>query len=768
MYKYIRQAVPKVDLVEKVTGKAKYGGDLKFHGMLYAKTIYSQHPHARIISIDTSEAEKIPGVVAVLTAKDIPGLNTLFGGFHVFTNDKVRYIGDGVALVVAEDLRTAEKAQKAVTVEYEVLPPILTIDDAMAEGALAIHDYAPDNVVANSLHCLVKGDVETGFNEADKIYERTYETQFIEHAYIEPEAMVAVPNSFERYITIYGSIQNPFNVRGGIADALGMNLAQVRVVQNTIGGTFGGKDENLAFIGARAAIAAQITGRPVKIVLTREESILESPKRHPYRLNYKVGVKKDGTITAMEIVGIGQGGGYNKHSQFCNWRGAIHATGCYRVPNINTEIFSVYTNTIYGGAMRGYSSPQTIFGQESLMDEIAEDLGFDPVEFRMKNVFSPGDINQSGQLLGPDTMPAPLPDMIPMVIEKSEYYKKKKEYTNQNENSPIKRGIGLAVAMRGAGLGGEALDATGAMVTIQDDGSVVMHSGLTENGQGLKTVHSQIVAEILGVNLERIIYPNADTTVVPDGKPTVASRGTMIGGLAFQIAAGKVKEKLINVAQEMINCSCEELVIENEKIYSKKNPEVSVSYIDAVKKAYGIGVMLASLDWYSPGVVPLDHHTNQGEPFPTYAWGAVVAEVEVDTETGKVEVLRVIDAHDVGTAVNPDTVKGQIYGGIVMGQGMAVLEEVEIEEGFVKSKNLDEFLIPTSMDMPEMEVVIVETDDKFGPFGAKSVGEPATEIPAAAIVNAIYHATGKRIRNLPCNLERVLLGHKLTRKGAVK
>ncbi|WP_127015911.1 xanthine dehydrogenase family protein molybdopterin-binding subunit [Anoxybacter fermentans] len=767
MYRYIRQAVPKVDIKEKVTGKAKYGGDLKFDGMLYARTVYSKHPHARILNIDTSAAEKIPGVVTVLTVKDIPGSNTLFGGFHVLTGDKVRFIGDGVALVVAKDPAIADKARKAVKVKYEPLPAVFTIDEALAEDAPQIHESAEGNIIDNSRHCLIKGDVEAGFAEADIIIERTYETQFVEHAYIEPEAVVAVPDPIEKFITIYGSIQNPFSVRGNVADALGWNMSQVRVVQSTLGGTFGGKDESAMVLSARAAVAAFLTGRPVKIVLSREESMLESSKRHPYRFNFKVGVKKDGRITAMETVVIAQGGGYNNKAQFTNWRASIHATGPYRVPNIKTEVFGVYTNTIYGGAMRGFSSPQCIFAVESLMDEIAEELGLDPLKIREINALRPGDTTPSSQPLGPGAIPAPLLKMLKDVTEKTDFLRKREEYSKTN-TGPIKRGIGLAVAFRGAGLGGEALDATGAMVSIQADGSVTIISGLTENGQGLKTVHSQIVAETLGISMDRIVYPNVDTTIIPDGGPTVASRGTMIGGKAMVMAAEEVKGKLLQVAGEMLNCNPSELVIENERIYSTSNPELSTTYMEVVEKARSIGVMLAALSWFSPGVADLDHHTNQGEAFPTYVWGVVVAEVEVDTETGKVEVVKVTSAHDVGTAVNPENIKGQVYGGIVMAQGMGVLEEMEVEDGFVKSLNLDEYLIPTAMDIPEMDVMIVETDDSFGPYGAKSVGEPSTEIPAAAIANAIAHATGKRIRNLPCNLERVLLGHKLTRKGVRK
>lgn len=764
MYKYIRRDLPKVDVIEKVTGKARYAGDLKFDGMLYAKTVYSQHPHAKILHIDTSQAEAIPGVVAVLTERDVPGDNTLFGGYHVLTGDKVRYIGDGVALVVAEDPVTAAKAQKAVIVEYEPLPAVFTIDEALAPGAPVIHDFAPDNVVENSRQHLRKGDVAVGFAEADRIIERTYETQFVEHAYIEPEAVVAVPNPFDRSITVYGTMQNPFAARSGVADALGWSLSQVRMVQSILGGTFGGKDEIALLLTSRAAVAAVHTGKPVKLVLTREESFVESSKRHPYRLQYKVGVKNDGRITAIEAVVIAQGGGYNNKCQFTNWRAVLHASGPYRIPHIKTEVFGVYTNTIYGGAMRGFSSPQTIFGNESLMDEIAAELGLNPLEIRLINALRPGDTTPSGQALGPDAIPAPLPEMIHDLAVQTEFLRKREEYA-RSRNCSIQRGIGMAVAIRGAGLGGEGLDATGAMVSVQADGSVTILSGLTENGQGLKTAHSQIVAEILGIAIDRIVYPNADTLTIPDGGPTVASRGTMIGGKAMAMAADDIKAKLLRVAGKMLQAAPESLQIQDEMIFLKANPERAVSYVDVVAEAKSIGEMLTSLQWYSPGLAVLDHHTNQGEAFPTYVWGAVVAEVEVDMETGKVQVTKVTSAHDVGTAVNPQAIRGQVYGGIVMAQGMGVLEEVEEEDGLVQSLNLDEYLIPTSMDIPEMEVVIVETDDPFGPFGAKSLGEPATEIPAAAIANAVAHATGKRIRHLPCNLERVLLGHKLTKKG---
>lgn len=763
MYKYVRQPVRKVDLQEKVTGQAKYGADLKFPNMLYAKIVYSKYPHAKILQIDISKAKEISGVVDVLTMEDVPGSNELFGGFHVLTGDKVRFIGDGVALVVAKDKVTAERAQKLVTVEYEELPAVYTIDQALEASAPQIHEFAPDNIIPHSRHFLIKGDVDRGFAEADVIIERTYETQFVEHAYIEPEAVIAVPEPFEKSVTIHGSIQNPFSVRSGVATALGWNLSQVRIVQTTLGGTFGGKDENVMVLASRLAVAAVKLNHPIKLVQTREESVVESPKRHPYRFHYQVGLKKDGTICAMKTTAIAQGGGYNNKAQFTNWRAVIHATGPYRIPNIYTEAFAVFTNTIYGGAMRGFSSPQSIFGQESLMDELAIEMGFDPLEFRLKNVLRPGDTTASNQLLGPGLIPAPLADILKEITKKTSFLEKRRGYSLFN-NGPIKRGIGLAVAMRGAGLGGEGLDATGANLMIQEDGSLLLRTGLTENGQGLKTVHSQIVAEALGISIERITYPNVDTTTIPDGGPTVASRGTMIGGKALLKACADLKKLLFTVAGQMLNTDPIELEMEDEMISVINKPHLKVAYQQVVKEAKSLGVELSSLRWYSPGIAKLDHQTNQGEAYPTYTWGAVVAEVAVDTETGKVDVIKVVSAHDVGTAINPPAIKGQVYGGIVMAQGMGILEEVT-EEGYVKSQNLDEYLLPTAMDIPEMEVVIVETDDGFGPYGAKSLGEPATEIPAAAIANALAQATDRRLRNLPLNLERVLLGHQLTRKG---
>lgn len=750
--------------MSKVTGRARFADDLSFHRMLFASTVYSQHPHARIKRIDISRAMDIPEVLAVITPDDVPGSNDVMGGFLVLAGEKVKYVGDGVALVVAESETAARKGRDAVVVDYEPLPPVLSIDDALEPGASPVHEDKEDNIISNSRYQLKKGDLERGFAEADFIVERTYETQFVAHAYIEPEVVIAVPDFNQEFMTIYGSIQNPFSARAAVAAALGWSVGQVKIVQNAVGGTFGGKDECAILNACRAAIASIKTQRPVKISLSREESMVEGPKRHPYRFNFKVGVKKDGSILAMKSELIAQGGAYNNKAQFTNWRASIHATGPYNIPNIETRVFGVYTNTIYGGAMRGFSSPQCIFAQESLMDEIAQELDMDPLELRRKNALSPGHTLPDGQLLGEGGLPAPLPDIIDDTARKFNYSK-----PAQPQEGPVKKGIGIACGFRGAGLGAEAgADATGAIVTVQSDGSITIVSGLTDNGQGLKVAFSQIVAEVLGVSLDRIVYPTTDTSIIPDGGPTVASRGVIIGGRAMEKAALEVKEKILAVAGEILQLDTEKLTMENEEIFSPDNPEKRVSYMDVVSRAYATGQMLAALSWFSTGVPEFDYETGQGKSYPTYSWGMVITEVEVDTETGLVKVNRALSTHDVGTAINPAAIKGQVYGGYVMGQGMAVLEDIEQANGFVKSKNFDEYLIPTAMDIPDIDVLIVETGDTYGPFGGKSVGEPGTEMAAASVANAIAQATGKRIRNLPCNLERVFLGYNLTRQGTAR
>ncbi|HBT47544.1 MAG TPA: xanthine dehydrogenase [Peptococcaceae bacterium] len=757
----VSRPVPRVDAYEKVTGRAKFAADLYFPGMLYGKVLRSPHAHARIVKIDVSRAREVPGVHCVLTAADLPAARSWFT-YLFLAEDEVRYTGDAVAMVAAEDPDAAEEALKAIEVVYEPLPGVFTIEEALEPGALQVQDYAPGNIVRNSHWPVRRGNVEEGFARSDVIIEREYRTPFIEHAYIEPEATVAVPDPVDGSVTVYGSVQNPYMTRRYVAAALGTALGKVRIIQQTLGGSFGGKEEVMGLMCGRAAVMAVKTGRPVKMVNTREESFVESAKRHPFRLRYKIGATREGRIMAFEAELVDEGGAYNSQAQFMNWRACVHSAGCYEIPNVKVDVYAVHTNNVYGGAMRGYSSPQVIFGQESLMDELAEALGMDPVELRRKNALRFGSVTITGQKL--DDQPVNVLAVMERVLEEADYFNRREEYTRQREKGgPRRRGIGMAVSYRGCGLGAETADATGGLVSVQEDGSVIIRSGLTDNGQGLSTSHAQIVAEELGIPLSKVVYQRVDTSTMPDGGMTVASRGTYTGGRAMLLAARKVKEIIFRGAAELLSCRPEELASSDGLIFCSSDPSKKVSFEEAVRHCLFRGETLTQLGWVVPPELPWDRPTGQGKAFPTYMYSCVVAEVEVDTETGQVEVLRVTAGHDVGRAINPALAAGQIYGGIVMGMGMALMEEVELHKGVILNPNFDSYTIPTSLDMPEMKPLLLESEDPVGPFHAKSLGEPAMECVAAAIVNAVAHATGRRVRSLPANLEKVLLGKTLAR-----
>ncbi|MDI7247477.1 MAG: xanthine dehydrogenase family protein molybdopterin-binding subunit [Bacillota bacterium] len=758
----VHRAAKRVDGVEKVTGKARFAADLYFDGMLHARVLRAKFPHARILRIDASEAQNAPGVVAVITHEDVPGAKT-FGPVRrdmpVLAFDKTRYLGDGVAMIVATTLEAAEQALELVRVDYEELPAVFSPEEAIAEGAPVLHEDAPGNIVNH--HKVRKGDMEAGFAASDVVIEREYRTQFIEHAYIEPEAAVAVPNPGEGSVTVYGSIQNPFTARRVVAEVLGVSLNKVRIVQCTMGGSFGGKDDVMSCMCARAALAALKTGRPVKMVNTREESIVEGYKRHPYMLKYRVGATKDGKLQAMEIRILADGGAYASMTPFVTWRSVVQATGPYEIPNVNTDVHGVYTNNTYTGAMRGFGSPQIIFAHESLMDELAAELGMDPLDLRLKNGFRPGSVTATGQTL--DDHAVSLVEVMQKAADAIGYREKRKAYNEAARRAGSKkvRGVGIAASYRGVSLGGEGVDATGAIVSVQQDGSVYVYAGLAENGQGLRTIFSQIAAEELGCHLEDVVFMDTDTSLIPDGGPTVASRSTTMGGNAVRDAARKVREMLLSVAGEMLGTSCEALRAAGGRVFVAGRPERSVSFADVARAAYSRGELMAAFGWYKGPKVWWDEESGQGRAYFTYVYGCQAAEVEVDTETGRVKVLKVAAAHDVGRAINPATVEGQIYGGVAMGMGYGLLEEVEMARGVTRTQNFDEYLIATSMDVPEVMPIVVENPDPYGPYGAKTIGEPTCELLAPAIANAVCNATGRRIRELPLDLEKVLLGRSL-------
>ncbi len=772
-FNVINRSKPRIDGYDKVTGRARYAADLKFPGMVYGGMLRSGLSSAKVLSIDTDAAKAMPGVLAVVTAKDMRKPQSWAS--YMYLTDRVRYVGDVVALVAAETREQVHAALKAIKVEYEELPGVYSVREAVKEDAPVLHDKYPDNIFKDSVFHVRKGNVDEAFAKADYIIEREYETQFAEHAYIEPEAVVAYENPTDGAMTVHSSSQNPFFTRRYVADVLGVPLNRVRLIQETLGGTFGGKEEGVGLLAGRCAYLCHLVKRPVKMIFSREESLIESAKRHPFVLHYKAGVTKDGKIIAWEGTQIDNSGAYNNQTQFMNWRANAHSAGAYNIPNIKTDTYGVFTNNIHGGAFRGYSSPQLIWGQEQFIEEIAEEIGMSEVEFRRINCLRDG----ATVATGAEVQNVILPELMEYTLKETDYERKHEEYKHATGDKRC--GIGMSIAHRGCGFGAESPDASGAMIICNEDGSVLLSSGLAENGQGLKTAYSQIAAEALGVPYETVQFYGTDTHGIPDCGMTVASRGTVMGAQSVKKTALKLNGimranaiELGHFTAEKMEQECglksgtfgrdmtaDDIVLKDGYFFHPDYPQYKVPFCAVTGAGLWRGMQLSAFEWFTPPPTIQDHHTGQGVAFPTYSYGCVVAEVEVDMETGYVDVVKVTSSHDVGTAINPALIEGQIYGGIVMGQGYGVMEEVEISKGKVRNQNLDEYIIPTALDMPDMKANIFECEDSSGTFGAKSVGEPATEAVAAAIANAIYNATGRRIRENPASLERVLLGKKL-------
>lgn len=804
-YRFLNKPVTRLDAVDKVTGRAVYAADVEFPGMLQAGCLRSGRSHAAIKSIDVSKARALEGVRAVLTAEDVTKAQS-WADYPYLAKDRVRYVGEVVAIVAADTKEAVQDALAAIEVDYEDLDGVYTIEDALKEDApqirekgVGLKDGVPaagtkGNIFLDSYFPIRKGNVEEGFAQADVIVERTYKTPFVEHSYIETESVVVTEDPIDGVMTAHASAQNPFFTRRYLADALQAPMNKTRVVQRMLGGSFGGKEELLGLTVGRAAMLARATGRPVKMVMTREESFMESSKRHPFNLTYKIGVKNDGTITAWEGLQIDNSGAYNNQTQFMNCRAAIHSAGVYNIPHVKTDTYGVFTNNIHGGAFRGYSSPQLIFGQEQFMTEVAQEIGMDPVEFRRKNILRQGDLTATGQKLVEETITG---EILDHMVEVTGYYDKRTEYEKSHSSREKRRGIALVTCMRGCGYGAETPDAGAALCTANEDGTILINSGLAENGQGLKTAYAQIAAEGIGCTPDRINFIGVDTHAIPDSGMTVASRGTVMGAQSMRKAAIELGNMLRETAAQMLGVSPEEVDIEdNVYVIKCKEPDKvrilrgaasldlvpvdrdgqfmngegkacsihdTVSLADVCNTRLWTGKSLAAFNWSEPKALGLDHHTGQGEAFPTYSYGCVVAEVEVDMETGYVDVLKVTSGHDVGTCINRDTAEGQVYGGIAMGQGFGVTEEVPVQQGLPDSMNFDSYIFPTAMDVPEMDVHLFECDDPEGTYGAKSLGEPATEAVGAAIAGAVSHAIGRPVRELPCDLERVLLGRPLSK-----
>lgn len=745
--------VQRIDAREKVTGRAVYADDMVFDRMIHAAPLHAGVPSAKILKIDTSKALAHPGVIDAITAKDIPGkkqVGGLIADHFVIADDRVRYSGDVVAVVAADSVVVAREAAKLIDVEYEILKPLLSPEDALAEDAQPVHEVCEDNVVSS--FCVRHGHMERGYKVSETLVEAEFRTSFIEHSYMEPESCIAVPEA-DGSITIYGGMQHPFSTRRAVSLATGLSLAKSRVVQTTLGGGFGGRDDTISVICARAAVLALRTKRPVKITYTREESILESYKRHPFYLKYKAGIGRDNKFRTMEVDIVADSGAYCSVSPFVIWRPTVQCTGPYVVPNVRCDTKAVYTNNTFTGAMRGFGTPQQIFACESFIDMCAEKVGMSPLEFRKLNFLKQGSTTHTGQKF--DNHKVSIAEVTDRALAELDWETKYKLATRGRPRTDgLLHGVGFAASYRGVSLGAEGNDFCSAIVNIQPDGSALLEVGVSENGQGLKTAMTHILAVELGIGEDEIRFVDTDTSSITDGGPTVASRGTLVGGNAVIDAANKVKEMMKPALKEQIGASLKGYIFRDGSITNPNNNR-STSFKDAVAACHNRKMYLHALGVFTGSKVHWTDATGQGDAYFTYVYGCQACELTVDPKSGRVSMKKMVAAHDVGRAVNPQMAAGQILGGMVMGMGFALSEEIRHEQGVIQNLNFNTYRIARSTDIPEMVAILVENADPAGPWGAKALGEPTNELMGGAVANAIYNATGVRFFRTPITAEQI-------------
>ncbi|MCL5036845.1 MAG: xanthine dehydrogenase family protein molybdopterin-binding subunit [Chloroflexi bacterium] len=750
----VGERVVRVDAAEKATGRAKFIDDMKFPGMLHASVLRSPYAHAKILSIDKSEAEAVPGVYAVCTHEDVPGKNR----HHVVTDDQpffaedvARHYGEAIAAVAAETRELAEYAVTKIKVEYEELPAALGLENALLDEAPYVG--GEENIFRR--YKIRKGDVDKGFDESDIVIEHKFVTPYQEHAYLETNGALAVPGSVGD-MTVYGTMQCPFYVLHAVSDVLGLPQNMVRIIQAATGGGFGGKEDVPSLVAAIAAVLACKAGRPVKYILSREEDLICMSKRHPAIVRIKMGAKKTGELTAIEADYKVNAGAYVTLSTIVLWRGTVHVAGPYRCPNVKVDAAAVATNMVPCGAYRGFGTPQVIFAHESMMDELAFRLGMDPLEIRKINALCVGDETSTGQVIT-EEMGMGLMETIERASEESGWAEKRKKYSNQEGET--RKGIGMSTFLYGVGLGagGNYMARAGAHIQVYDDASVLLAVGTAEMGQGMKTVLSQIAAEELGCPLENVSIIMTDTSHVPDSGPTVASRSTVVSGNALRDAAMKIKAGLYAAVSKKKGVPPEVMESRDGAIYNRENGKMLMTFGEAVNAATGTRKHLAAQGWYISPNTDFNEEDGHGNIYFTYTWVTQVAEVEVDMRTGQVTVEHLTCAHDIGRAINPTLMEGQIQGGSSQGMGYGTMEEILYDKkGRMLTTSLSTYMIPTIQDMPDVTPIIVEHPYKEGPYGAKGVGETPLMGIAPAVTNAIRSATGVPIREIPAKPERVL------------
>lgn len=729
------------DAMAKVTGEALFTDDLSFPNMLHARAKRAMVPHAIVKRLDVSKARALPGVAAVLTAEDIPGEHN--HGLVIYdwpaivgVGERVRYVGDSVAIVAAETREIATQALDLIEVEYEPQTVISNPVQARQPDAPQIHSNG--NLLK---HIKVrKGDMQQGFAEAGVILEHTFHTQITDHAFLEPECSIARLTPDGR-VEIYVGSQIPYSDRSQTARVLGWPEERVRVIGQLMGGGFGGKEDIMGQI--HVALLAVVTGRPVKLLFDRHESLLVHPKRHATQIRVKLGAKKDGRLTAVESELYGDTGAYASLGEKVLTRATTHSSGPYDVPHARADCYAMYTNNPPAGAFRGFGVTQSAFAVESMMDMLAEELEIDPIELRRINALHVGSVTNTGQLLRESVG---LNECIERVAAELERQAGPEPFCSRSvEGAPhLRRAWGFAVAYKNTGLGGGAPDKAGAEVELYADGTLEVRTSSAELGQGLVTVLRMIVAEEFRVPAERVKVLVMDTDLTPDGGPTTASRQTFVSGNAARHAAQTLRQAVASTLAEKYDYPPEQIRFV-EGLAQVNGHAVPLGEVVALMHAEGREPR-ALYEYWAPTTQPLG---DGGDMHFAFSFAAQAAEVEVNTLTGEARVLRVIAANDVGRAINPLGLKGQVEGGVMMGLGNALTEHFIVEDGVVYTDHLARYRMPSIALTPEITPIIVEHPVEAGPYGAKGVGEIVSIPTTPAITNAIYNAVGVRVDRLP-------------------
>jgi putative selenate reductase molybdopterin-binding subunit len=762
--KVVGKSETKLDAVKLAKGNPAFVDDIEMRGMLYAKLLTSPHAHARILDIDDSEARALPGVHAVIHYKNIPRVRYASGGQsypnpkpydQVSFDNKVRYIGDRVAAVAAESIEIAEEALKLIRVNYEILPAVFDENEAIKEGAPVIHDepdmegaYDPGHNISHHIEAKV-GNVEQGFAEADRVFEQTYRVHQVQQCPIEPHIAISYWDADERLV-IRTSTQVPFHVRRMVAPLLGLPVKRIRVIKPRIGGGFGAKQEMLIEdIVGHLTIA---TGRPVRLELTRAEEFMSSRTRHPQTITFKTGVKNDGTLVAQHMKVIGNTGPYATHGLTVQTVTGLRGLSSYNAPHKRFDCLVAYTNIPVPGAYRGYGGPQALFALESHIEEVAEAMGLDVIEFRRKNWVKAGDPLDIAPHLGegeaestviPVIRSSGLNECVAQGMQAINWGRRREPGWNLVPGKPnLRRGLGMAVCMHGTAIPG--LDMGGASLKINDDGSFNLLVGATDIGTGADTVLGQIAAEVLGVPLQDIIVYSSDTDMTPFDTGAYASSTTYISGMAVKKAAELVREQIKERAGLMLGLAdWKEIILRDRRAYAQDGRFVTIE-----------ALALHSLHQDQQRQIMATASYVSHESPPPFA--GQFAEVEVDIETGQVTVKKLVMAVDCGVAINPITASGQVEGGMTQALGYAHCEEMAYDDkGRMVNPAFGPYKIYRADEMPELEVILVQTVEPSGPFGAKAIAEIPKDGVAPALANAIYNATGVRIRNIPFTPERV-------------